>query len=214
MNIVRRWGNMYKDHLVNNVTHSLSDLANFIRQAAEGLLQTVNEGDYAALVKIMGFLMNVKERCAVTDEMFEPLTETIELLKYYDMDIPEEVNVLLQELPEQWTNIKKLAATVKQQVAPLQAVEVVAIRNRIVTFEMNIMLFREIFKTFEFFRYDSVDPYLKLDKANNDIYRLEKEMQNTYESGSLFEVSVPDFKILRQCRRELKMLKVSLSKFE
>lgn len=68
--------------------------------------------------------MHVKERALTTDEMFEPMQETIDLLKYYDMDIPEEVNVLLQELPEQWANTKKIAQTVKQQVAPLQATEV------------------------------------------------------------------------------------------
>lgn len=61
-----------------------------------GLLQAVPEGDYEALVAIMGYLMNVKERSLTTDDMFHPLTETIELLKFYDMDIPEEVNVLLQ----------------------------------------------------------------------------------------------------------------------
>lgn len=61
-----------------------------------GLLQPVPEGDYDALVAVMGYLMNVKERAVTTDDMFQPLTETIELLKFYDMDIPEEVNVLLQ----------------------------------------------------------------------------------------------------------------------
>lgn len=61
-----------------------------------GLLQPVPEGDYEALVSVMGYLMNVKDRTATTDDMFQPLTETIELLKFYDMDIPEEVNVLLQ----------------------------------------------------------------------------------------------------------------------
>lgn len=61
-----------------------------------GLLQPVPEGDYDALVTVMGYLMNVKDRTATTDDMFQPLTETIELLKFYDMDIPEEVNVLLQ----------------------------------------------------------------------------------------------------------------------
>lgn len=110
---------MYKEHLVENVTSSLNDLANFIRKADEGnffltshlkilqlleytlwkilgLLQPVPEGDYDALINVMGYLMHVKDRTAATDEMFHPLTETIELLKFYDMDIPEEVNVLLQ----------------------------------------------------------------------------------------------------------------------
>lgn len=36
LNLVRKWGNMYKEHLVENVTSSLSDLADFIRKADEG----------------------------------------------------------------------------------------------------------------------------------------------------------------------------------
>lgn len=91
------------------------------RLADEGLLQQILPGDYAGLVSVMGFLMQVKERQPTTDEMFQPLQETIELLKFYDQDIPEEVNVLLQELPDQWANTKKLAVMIKQQVAPLQA---------------------------------------------------------------------------------------------
>lgn len=109
MNIVRKWGNMFKDHLVDRVTMSLTDLADFIRRADEGLLQTIKEGDYEGLVNIMAYLMHVKERALTTDDIFEPMKETIDLLKYYDMDIPEEVNVLLQELPEQWSNTKKIA---------------------------------------------------------------------------------------------------------
>ena len=76
---------------------------------------------------MMGYLWQVKERQPTTDEMFQPLEETIELLKFYDQDIPEEVNVLLQALPEQWSNTKKLALMVKQQVAPLQAGRYIAI---------------------------------------------------------------------------------------
>lgn len=75
---------------------SLTNLGNFIRDADEGLQQTVGEGDYKALINVMGYLLQVKERQAVTDEMFGPLRDTIGLLKYYDQDIPEQVNVLLQ----------------------------------------------------------------------------------------------------------------------
>lgn len=59
-------------------------------------MQPVVEGNYEVLVSVMGYLYNVKERQATTDEMFQPLTDTIQLLKYYDMELPEEVNVLLQ----------------------------------------------------------------------------------------------------------------------
>lgn len=128
------------------------------------------------------------------------------------MEISEEVNVLLQELPEQWNNTKKLAVTVKQQVAPLQAVEVISIRTRISNFDAHISVFRELFRIFEFFKYDCELPYDLLDRISDDIFRLEADMQAIYESGSLFEVNVPEFKLLRQCRKELKMLKVNFYK--
>lgn len=209
LNTVCKWGNMFKTHLVTTVTSSLMDLSNFIRKADEGLLQTVKEGDYEGLVNIMAYLMHVKERALKTDEMFEPMQETIQLLKYYDMDIPEEVNVLLQELPEQWANTKKIASTVKQQVSPLQATEVVSIRNKVAAFEIYVQQFRDVFKHYDFFRYDCKDPYLLADRINDDMYRLECEMAEIQESGSLFEVNIPEFKLLKQCRKELRMLKVS-----
>ena len=96
----------------------------------------------------------------------------------------------------------------KQQVAPLQATEVVSIRNRISNFDAHATVFREMFRTYEFFKYDCEFPFNILDRISDDIYRLEKEMAEIQESGSLFEVNVPEFKLLRQCRRELKMLKV------
>lgn len=71
-------------------------------------------------------------------------------------------------------------------------------------------MFREIFRTYDFFKFDCFEPYLLLDRISDDIYRLEKEMIGIIESGSLFEVNIPEFKLLKQCRRELKMLKVCI----
>ena len=76
--------------------YSLCELSKFLREADEGLMTPVVEGDYAALVNTMAYLLKVKERQAATDEMFEPLQETIHLLKTYEMELPQEVNVLLQ----------------------------------------------------------------------------------------------------------------------
>lgn len=151
-----------------------------------------------------------KERALTTDEMFEPIEEIINLLNFYDMDIPEEVNVLLQELPDQWINTKKIATIVKQQVSPLQATEVVSIRNKITTFDEHISFFRDVFRNYEFFKFNCEHPYDFLDLVHNDIERLENVMKDIQSSGSLFEVNVPEFKILKQCRKELKLLKVSL----
>lgn len=70
---------------------SLSDLEDFIKVTESGLGQTVEEGDYNGLVEIMGNLMAVKERQITTDDMFEPLLHTIDLLKTYKQELPDAV---------------------------------------------------------------------------------------------------------------------------
>ena len=144
----------------------MNDLSDFIKVADHGLTKPVEEGDYDGLVEVMGHLMAVKERQATTDEMFEPLKQTIELLKTYDQEMPEEVHMQLQELPEQWNNSKKIAITVKQQVAPLQANEVSNIRKKSATFDVTQHTFREEFRKIGPFWYNCETPYEELDKVD------------------------------------------------
>jgi len=47
-----------------------------------------------------------------------------------------------------------------------------------------------------------------MDRINDDMFLCESEMRDIQESGSLFEVNIPEFKVLKQCRKELRMLKV------
>jgi dynein heavy chain len=156
----------------------------------------------------MGHLMAVKDRQGSTDEMFEPLKQTIELLKTYEQEMPEEVHLQLQELPEQWNNTKKIGITTKQSVAPLQANEVANIRRKSASFDVKQHEFREKFRKIGPFNYDCENPYEQLDKNHEDILVMEKDMAMLLDSAGLFEVNVPDFKQLKQCRKEIKLLKV------
>ena len=71
-------------------------MAAFIKVTDVGLTTEVAEGDYDGLVDVMGHLMAVKDRSTTTDEMFEPLKHTIELLRSYDQEMSEETHSLLQ----------------------------------------------------------------------------------------------------------------------
>ena len=51
----------------------------------------VQEGDYDTLVGVMHHLLAVRDRLPSTDGMFEPLNQTIELLKTYHEEMPEVV---------------------------------------------------------------------------------------------------------------------------
>jgi dynein heavy chain len=81
LNIIKKWSFMFKEHLIRHVESSLSDLQEFIAATDSGLQQQVVEGDFEGLVGVMGYIIAVKERTNNTDNMFEPLKQTIELLK-------------------------------------------------------------------------------------------------------------------------------------
>ena len=76
----------------------MQDLAEFIKVADTGLAKEVEDNDYNGLVECMGHLLAVKDRQATTDEMFEPLKQTIELLRQYGQELPDEVHQQLQVL--------------------------------------------------------------------------------------------------------------------
>lgn len=74
---------------------SLRSLRDFTVETDNGLLKPLEEGDYVGLVSIMGHLFKVRERQDEYDSMFEPLAETLQLLKMYDVEMPEDVYVLM-----------------------------------------------------------------------------------------------------------------------
>ncbi|XP_006863495.1 PREDICTED: dynein heavy chain 9, axonemal [Chrysochloris asiatica] len=207
LNIIKRWSLMFKQHLEDYVTNSLADLEVFIKNSESGLLMKVEKGDFQGLVEITGHLMALKERQSSTDEMFEPLKQTIELLKTYEQELPDTVYKQLEELPEKWNHIKKMAVTVRQQVAPLQANEVTFLRQRCTAFDVEQQQFWEQFHQEAPFRFDSPDPHQVLDAKHMEICQMESTMASISESAALFEVNVPDYKHLRQCRKEACQLK-------
>lgn len=73
-------------------------MRDFTIETDTGLLKPLEEGDYEGLVHIMGHLFRVRERQVEYDLMFEPLAETLDLLKVYDVEIPEDVYILMQVL--------------------------------------------------------------------------------------------------------------------
>ncbi|KAG7239799.1 hypothetical protein INR49_028387 [Caranx melampygus] len=207
LNIIKKWSFMFKQHLMDHVTKSLSDLEKFVSVAEVGLGHRVEEGDYGGLVEVMGHLLAVKERQTTTDAMFEPLQKTITLLKVYEQELPDVVYKQLEELPEKWNNVKKQAVLVKQQVAPLQAIEVASLRRKCASFDVEQHTFREQFRNKGPFRFDSENPYQMLDAFHLQIQEREAVMASLVESASLFEVTVSEYKQLRQCRREVGLLK-------
>ncbi|KAF0047081.1 hypothetical protein F2P81_000714 [Scophthalmus maximus] len=112
-----------------------------------------------------------------------------------------------QELPEKWTSLRKIAFTVKHEVAPLQSNEVSVIRRKCVRFEVKQHEFREQFRTESIFKIIIEEPYKQIDKSNRVVALMEAEMKKLQDTADLFEVSFPDYKQLRQCRSDIILVK-------
>ena len=204
---IKKWSYLFKKHLLDYVNDSLGDLDSFIEKADQGLQMQLPHGDYPGLVKVMGFLKALKDRQAKTDDMFKPLNEMISLLRNYGVVVPEKSLGLLEELPEKWANTKRLSVTAKQQVAPLQGVEITKLRSRIESFERDQKKYKIKFKLLQFFSYQCNTPYERLSKTNAELEEMEREVKKFQSEAELFEVEVPSFPLTHQCRKENKQLK-------
>lgn len=59
-------------------------------------MQPLDEGEYSSLVKIMSYLVQVRDRAPDTESMFKPLQDIIDLLLAYDIEFNEETYRLMQ----------------------------------------------------------------------------------------------------------------------
>ncbi|XP_065334425.1 dynein beta chain, ciliary-like [Cloeon dipterum] len=207
LNEAGQWGAMMRHHLENHVISSLSSLSSFIVEAEAGLQKAVKDNDYQSLVNVMSFLRQIKSRALETDQMFAPLQETLELLAVYDHEMPEEIHVLLEELPQQWRNLKLSADMVRQQVAPLRSIQQELIKRRIHDFEGRQAKHYERFKKSLFFKYDCSNSYELLNAEDALLFELEREFDHIRDTASLFEVFVPELRPIANCRRDMKLVK-------
>ncbi|XP_034468683.1 dynein heavy chain 11, axonemal isoform X3 [Hippoglossus hippoglossus] len=207
MNVIKRWSWMFKEHLLNHVNQSVRELSSFVQNTAHGLSNEVSDGDYAGLVDIMGHLMAIRDRQISNEQHFKPLKSTAELLKTYGQQLPESVYSQLEDLPEKWKSLRKIAFAVKHEVAPLQSNEVSVIRRKCVRFEVKQQQFREEFRTESIFKIAVEEPYKLIDKSNRAVALMEAEMKKLQDTADLFEVSFPDYKQLRRCRSDIILVK-------
>ncbi|KAL0819776.1 hypothetical protein ABMA28_007817 [Loxostege sticticalis] len=208
MNIICKWSNLYKQNLKDHVQKSLNDLEEFIIYATKELSVELDEDDYEGLLQVMRVLNEVKaKQDAGTDNMFEPLRDIIDVLKEYGVDFPEETYEQLDVLPERWRNVVKLATVMKNTVAPMQAAQAALIAKRVALINLRLTMYREQFKLKEMFLEACREPYRQIDKVHLELVGFEELNEGLKKSCALFDIQPPDEKNLKQCRRELKLIK-------
>jgi dynein heavy chain, axonemal len=159
----------YKNYLIDHVTVSLHELQTFIEHANDMLQRQVHDNDVQGLITMMTFLGQVRARETYTDDMSEPIKDTIELLKSYAYEVPPTVYAMLDELPERWIMIKKLTAQMKQHIAPMQTRQVTLIRCAMLNMEKQQTDLRQRFQRHAPFDYQTTEPYQGTRRNRNQL---------------------------------------------
>ena len=85
----KKWGYLFKKHLLDIVVTSFNDLQNFLDEAEIGLQSQISEGDYEGLVKIMGYIKAVKDRQPRYEAMFGEMNRIIRGLSIYFVSLKQ-----------------------------------------------------------------------------------------------------------------------------
>ena len=206
---VKKWSFTLTKYLYDDTVTTLNELSEFTKANKAGLGKKIEEGDYQGLIASMGLLHAIKHRQVATDNMFEPLRKTVNLLRQFGVEFEENIHKLLNDLPEQWSDVKKLSVSIKDQVAPLQAKEVDILQQKCNKFEMKNHNFREEFRKKAPFRFEvgAEAAYGLIDSGHFDVLAMEHEASALKKSCELFELQVPTYRQLSDCRRDVGMLK-------
>ncbi|XP_015255846.1 PREDICTED: dynein heavy chain 11, axonemal [Cyprinodon variegatus] len=207
LNTIQKWSWLHKERLLKCVTNSLEELQESVQVAVKGLTGPIVKEDHQGFLDIMSLLLAVRARIGAIDRVFESLRGTIVLLEHCDVKIPEYCYTQMEELPEKWNEVKKLTVEVKSEIATMQRAEVLVLKSRCKAFEVKQAKLRKDFSTNAPFSYNTVQPYVCLDKSETAIREMERELAELQKSAHLFDTTIPDYKDVKLCRHEISILK-------
>jgi dynein heavy chain len=225
---------------MDNVNHFLVDeeqkdaaAAAALNAAAEPTVEQLLEGgaepetaetsevDSETLLQAMTAIRDVRKRTDATDEMFEPLRNTVTVLKKYNVSVSDQIVKQLEESPALWSNVKKKMFLTKEHYSDDIDRESYAVKKRSWDFDEKVKNFRADFRATMPFNYE--DPpdsaWAKLDRAHHgeptedepnfvSVLSIEKEAQDVTDMKELFELNTSEYKDISSCISELGHLKV------
>ncbi|XP_054007046.1 dynein beta chain, ciliary-like [Hylaeus anthracinus] len=207
LNIICKWANLLKEHLVQRITTQLKDLAEFIQAAMDNFSNTIHEDDYEALLETIYYLKEIRDRHFEIEDMFDPIKKTVELLQHYQVTLSPKIFEWLTELPDRWETLKKVAAQIKQVVQPLMTRQIELLKKRLSYYDFKQQRFLDEFHKDDVFDTDCTNPYEKLNKIHEEVLKFLKEEEDLQDQTVIFEQEMPEFRVNKLIRKEIQLLK-------
>lgn len=230
---VNKWVNLYTHYLSNKVVSTMDDLYTFIGASGK-VLETADpsateleqEAAQRSLYEVMATMRDIRKRTDKTDNMFDPLRQTVTLLKNYGVMIGDATLKKLEEGPMAWADLKKKSLNMRERLAEQQQQEARIIRNKSDDFMAKVEKFRADFlarapfgvgaqkirvedvapayEVLDAYRHGGVTDKFPLGSVTNMV----SQGRALNEAQELFEIYTVDYIALRRCEEEMTALKL------
>eukprot|EP00906_Rhabdomonas_costata_P031047 RCo043883 len=210
--ICDKWQTSFTGFLQEKVETTLKELFEFMEKVNGGLELEVLDNDLETLKKVMGFIRDCKRRHQATMEMLDPINEVMAMLRKHEAISAEDIE-RLEELrksaPEAWNQTYKKSLNKRESLSARQDAEAAQIKEDTQKFESQVAKFRDKFQTIPPFSYSLPieTAYIELDRWDGNLTNIENEATDLRNLQELFDLNPSEFKELKDCRGDLKMLK-------
>ena len=110
-----RWVTTFTHFLYHDVTKKLHSLEALMAEVNEGLTTEVVAGDSATLKRVLGYIHSIRSQEKSTTRLFQPLRDTVSLLKKYGKNLDETEMKLLSDAPMKWDSTVNAVYRVKER---------------------------------------------------------------------------------------------------
>lgn len=214
-----KWIDMFVQYMKSYMTEKLTTLDKFMNRVNSGLSREVVDGKEGkdALMKVMEDVRDVRKAMDMTQEMFQPMQQTLNLLKAHGTDlaalpriVPDKtVQDYLDEVPMAWDNVVKRTFRKKEEILPMQMKEMESLRDDLEQFFLSIREFRNNFRANAPFAFTGSpsEAYKLMDAHAKELVVKEQEAKKFNEMEELFELQISKYQETGDTRVELKLLK-------
>jgi dynein heavy chain len=183
---------VYTSYLYNDVTRKLNQMESLVNEVNAGVNKEVKQGDSETLKEVLGYIHKVRTQEKSTQELWQPLRDTVAMLKKYGKNLDDYELKMLANAPMKWEQTVGLVYTVKEKVNNLQNDEVHVIKRKVDQFDAKLAAFRKEFRKEAPFDYEvSVKKaYELINFFHEKINKTEKEAAKLIDLEKVFELNV------------------------
>ena len=203
-----KWQFRYTNYLQTSFEQTLVELKDFMAAIKHGLSQEVESDDAEALLRAMTCIRDVRLRTDLVANLFDPLRAKVQLLKKYGVVVSADYIEMLDDAPHRWRDCTRITYNAREQLAPLQALQAEKIKETAAEFGHKVVDFSNEFKEDAPFKYEVGEKcYQRLDEWNTKVDEVEHKAKSLQERQGLFDVNKENWKEIKVCRDQLKLLK-------